>query len=198
MKNILTLTILFLPLIVSAQKPFNRSTVEIIDKYEMSVKRIGGTPENFMMSLVRRIDQTEKDTVVGVNIELQSTKKSDLITASGFTITSNLDVAVSSSKVQRVEFKKGSMLLSAEEFLRLIDFFNETIAIKNTAPAHDTGWQLLIENRFTLIFLYESKALYKWKYYMRLDDAEFELNYESAIEMFKKMRAFRDLMGKGL
>ena len=141
MKITFTLSAIFLSLIVLAQKPFNRSTVEIIDKYEMSVKRIGGTPENFMMSLVRRIDQTEKDTVVGVNIELQSTQKSDLITASGFTITSNLDVAVSSSKVQRVEFKKGSMLLSAEEFLRLIDFFNETIAIKNTAPAHDTGWQ---------------------------------------------------------
>jgi hypothetical protein len=198
MKKRLTLTILFVPFIVMAQKPFNRSTFEIIDKYEMSVKRIGGTLENFAMSLVRRIDQTEKDTVIGVNIELQSTKKSDLITSSGFTITSNLDFAIGSSTVRKVENKEGSMLLSAEEFLRLIDFFNETIAIKNTLPLHDTGWQLVVENRFTLIFLYESKALYKWKYYMSLDDAEFELNYESAIEMFKKMRTFRDLMGKGL
>jgi hypothetical protein len=50
MKKRLTLTILFVPFIIMAQKPFNRSTFEIIDKYEMSVKRIGGTLENFAMS----------------------------------------------------------------------------------------------------------------------------------------------------
>ena len=199
MNKYLLIATFFISVTVHAQvKPFSRSTIEIIDKYEMSIKRIGGTNETFAMSLIRNINQTDKDTVVGVNFEIQSVQKSDLITSSGFTITNNLDFAIGKSTVQRVEQKKGRMLLSASDFLRLIEFFNETIAIKNTQPAHDTGWQLVIEDRFTLIFLYESKAAYKWKYYMRLDDAEFELNYESAIEMFKKLRTFRDLMAKGL
>lgn len=102
MNKYLLIATLFISVTVHAQvKPFSRSTIEIIDKYEMSIKRIGGTNETFAMSLIRNINQTDKDTVVGVNFEIQSVQKSDLITSSGFTITNNLDFAIGKSTVQR-------------------------------------------------------------------------------------------------
>ena len=183
------------------QKPFIRGTIEVFDKYEMKLKRIGGNIETFRMSLLRNIDQTEKDTTVGVNFEIETVKKSDLITSTGFTMTSNLDFAVSTSTVKKIDHQKGTMLLTFEEFLSLIDFFNETIAKKSQEPEYDTGWQLEIEERFALALLFERQpgpSGQKWKYYLRLDDAEFEVTFDNAIEMFKKMAAFKKRIKEGM
>ncbi|MEZ4939476.1 MAG: hypothetical protein R3D58_01340 [Saprospiraceae bacterium] len=184
-----------------SQKAFIKGTVEIFDKYETSIKRIGGERETFRMSLIRSINQTTKDTTIGVNIEIESTKKSDLITSTGFTITSNFDVGMSASKIEKIDRQKGSVLLTPDEFNSLIDFFNETIAIKTKEPVNDMGWQLTIEERFILALLFEANpglSGQKWKYYIRLDDAEFETPYEDAIAMFRKLGAFQMKMQNGL
>lgn len=92
------------------------------------------------------------------------------------------------------------MLLSTKDFISLIDFFNETIAIKSRGPEpeYDMGWQLEIEERFWLALLYEKSVTYKWKYYLKLDDAEFELPYENAIDLFKKLSTFKKRINEGL
>jgi len=184
-----------------SQKTFTRSTVEIFDKYEMKLKRINSNIETFRMSLLRRIDQTAKDTTLGVNIEIETVKKSDLISSSGFTITSNLDFALSASNVQKIDHQKGTMLLSLDEFLSLFDFINESIGRVDNDLKYDSGWQLVIAERFALALIFETQggaSGKKWKYYLRLDDAEFEVTFEDALEMIGKMSSFKKRIKAGI
>lgn len=201
MKRLLLIQfILLLPLLLNCQKQFVRGTVEVFDKYEMNLKRIGGNGETFRMTLIRKINQTAKDTMIGVNVEIESVKKSELFSTTGLTIASNLDFALGSSTVTKIDRQKGEIFLSFTEFISLIDFFNETISIKAKEPDYDTGWQLQIENRFALAILYDSKpgiSGQKWKYYLRLNEAEFELPYDDALELFKKLSSFKKQINEG-
>lgn len=92
------------------------------------------------------------------------------------------------------------MLLSFTDFIGLIDFFNETIGIKSQEPDHNKGWQLQIEDRLALALLYDPKPGLgdKWIYYLRLDETEFELAFDDALELFKKLSSFKKQINEGL
>ena len=171
------------------QTKYKTVQIEVLDKIEKKYKRLGGERESISISLIKKSEKQEDkySSLTVVNIEIQSTETSEIISSSGLTITSNLDFAINASTSSLISLKKGSVFFCKLELDQIKYFLNETIKQKGIKQDNDIGWALEIDERFKIAMIYEKQSLQNWKYFMELDGAKFEIPFEEGFQMMKDL-----------
>lgn len=154
--------------------------------------RFNGESELLQINLIRKIktvgDKTTSER--GLSIEIRSRQTSNVISSSGLTIPADSDIyppyVASGAWIAR----RGSIFLNAAKAQQLREFLNETIPLSSTQPDHDTGWALEIDQRFVIALIYEKRGAVNWKYFLQLDDAEFEIPFDKGLDLMREPARF--------
>lgn len=188
--------LILLPQITQRQVAYKRTTLEILDKVEKTFKRFGGESESVKFSLIKRTvvaDQDSKESTY-VSVEIEAKESTEIITSSGFTITSNLDFAIGRSSASQIERLSGNIMLDKSDLEQVTQFLNETIQNTRSDLPNDIGWALEINERLKIALIYEKIGATNWKYYMALDGAEFEIPFQEGLGLMKKLVEFERLV----
>ena len=188
------LLLLLLPTFLSAQKSFERTQVEVLESYEASFQNFWtGDKQSIKVSLVQKSDSVSKSSTV--NFEVFSKDYIKVGAASSVAVSSALDFSFGSTSIAKIDRKKGLIALEKIEFLRLVDFLNETITKKaSEKPRFETAWQLIIDHRFMVALIYRPEDTIKWFYCLSIDEAAFEVSTDEALALMQKLGAMKKIL----
>lgn len=196
MRKCISLLLLFcVPLLAFGQERIETSfeqITEILDSENRLLKRFGGEMESVTFSLIRltKTQEGETDKTTFVSIEIASKEKLEVFTTNGIAITNSLDWSIGTSKTEQIERKSGSIAFGRDQLARIKAYLNSTITNKGNPPENDVAWSLTINDRFTIALLYEQSARQKWKYFIQIDEAQFEVPFEEGISLLKRLVRF--------
>lgn len=163
--------------------------VEVLDKERRTFKSYNGESESVSFMLMRVTNETQKQSVMGVSVELNQVVKTEVMSSTGLTMTSGWGFALSSSDYDKIEEKGGKVFLKKAELTELVSFLSASIKNKSETPKHDIAWSINMEN-FALGFMYEKDTSQPWKYYMELNDGRFEIPFEDGVKLMKRLFDF--------
>jgi hypothetical protein len=165
---------------------------EVLDSESRLLKRFGGEMESVTFSLIRltKIQEGETDKTTFVSIEIANKEKLEVLTTTGVAITNSLDWSVGASKTEKIERKSGSITFGRDQLAQIKAYLNSTITNKVSSPENDIAWSLTINDRFTIALLYEQLGRQKWKYFIQLDQAQFEVPFNDGISLLKRLIRF--------
>lgn len=178
--------------IFSQDASFKRIQIEVLDEMQKRFRRFNGESEVLQINLIRKTETAGKKTISerGLSIEIRSRQTSNLISNSGLTIPADPDFIPSQAGSGFLIARRGSIFLNAAKSQQLRDFLNETLPLSSTQPGHDTGWALEIDQRFVIALIYEKRGVVKWKYFLQLDDAEFEIPFDKGLDLMRELAPF--------
>jgi hypothetical protein len=178
-----------------SQNSYKKTTIEVLDKVEKTFKKFGGESEAVRFSLVRKT--VNKESLTFVSVEIANVQTTEIIKSSGVTVTSNLDVSISSGGFKKQEKVNETIILGKEDLEQIANFLNETIIHKSEPQDHAKGWALEINDLFKIALLFEVDAATKWKYYLALNDAQFEIPFNDGINLLKKLLEYNKRIDSG-
>lgn len=190
MKTLISIFFLTACFTLSAQS-IQKTKVEILDQEQRKAKPIFSQDyQEITFTLFEVTDLLADKKERKLSVSLENAETEVLYRTIGINIGGLLDGA-SASAASKQNVANSSIELTVEDLDNVKAFLNETLAYKNAGAKNPVTYSLTFSDRFTLGFAKQSN---NWKYFVKMDNNVFEIEYSEGVNMFKRLMGFREQM----
>ena len=172
---------------------FSQSTriyTRVVDEIDLESKDFFAASEsNIQIRLYERA--INGDTTSFVGIRVNNYDRVEVGSSNSISISSGLDLGLSSSSITQNVSHEEYVELGLEEFTELFDFINYSMSKANPLQKEIVGYSIIMDESFALGLSFD-KLL--WSYTFQIGEAYYQVEFDKAIDIIKRLKVFKDYL----
>lgn len=167
-----------------------KTKTEILDQEVRKAKRLFNQDyQEITFTLFELTDMDENKSQIKLSVSLENAQTEVLYRTIG--INTGI-IGTSAGAATKQNVNNSTIELSIEDLDKIKTFINETLRFKNEGSKNPVSYALAFSERFTIGFGKQKSS--NWKYFVKVDDNVFEIEYTEGVGMLRRLMDFRQRM----